>query len=152
MNEPSIFFLVFLFRSRTESPQLDCSVIYKLLIETEYIMAHYHSEALYQINGRLQTLNNLSDKHFEEKYFCRRRIEELQELIVAESSKYMKEYYENELQRAEKKLEKLNQIPKKQILNDNETLLDKALKKLVDNKIKNLKLILKKRRQSIFRV
>jgi hypothetical protein len=64
--------------------------------------------------------------------------------IAAESSDYMMEYLEKRLLYEKEKLEKLNQIPKQAILPDNETLLDETLKKLVDKKIKNLKLILKK--------
>ena len=49
-----------------------------------------------------------------------------------------------DLQHAKEELEKLNQIPKQTALPENETLFDETLKKLVDKKIKKLKLILKK--------
>jgi hypothetical protein len=119
-------------------------LIDECLVETEYLMAHYHSQALYQLNGRLQTLHNIDDKLYDEKDFRQRGINGLQKQIEAESSDYMKEYLENRLQREKEALEKLNQIPKQATYPDNETLLDEALKKLVDKKIKNLKLILKK--------
>ena len=119
-------------------------LIDECLVETEYLMAHYHSQALYQLNGRLQTLKNIDDKLFDEKDFRQRRIDGLQKRIETESSAYMKEYYVKDLERAKDELEKLNQIPKQPTLPDNETLLEETLKKLVDKKIKNLKLILKK--------
>ena len=119
-------------------------LIDECLVETEYLMAHYHSEALYQLNGRLQTLKNIDDKLFDEKDFRQRRIDGLQKRMEAESSDYMKDYYVKDLQRSKDELEKLNQIPKQPMLPDNATLFDETLKKLIDKKIKNLKLILKK--------
>jgi hypothetical protein len=119
-------------------------MIDECLVETEYLMAHYHSEALYQLNGRLQTLKNIDDKLFDEKNFRLREIDYLQKRIEAESSGYMKEYYEKDLQRNKEELEKLSRNPKQPTLPDTETLLDEVLKKLADKKIKNLKLILKK--------
>ena len=126
-----------------EKAQLQ-KLIDECLVETEYLMAHYHSQALYQINGRLQTLKNIDDKLFDEKDFRQRRIDSLQKRIETEDSDYMKEYYVKDLQRAKEELEKLNQISKTATHPDNETLLDETLKKLVDKKVKNLKLILKK--------
>lgn len=119
-------------------------LIDECLVEAEYLMAHYYSQALYQLNGRLQTLHNIDDKLYDEKYFRQRRIEDLQKQIASESSDYMKEYLEKGLIREKEALEKLNQIPKQATLPDNETLLDETLKKLIANKIKNLKLVLKK--------
>ncbi|HJR99396.1 MAG TPA: hypothetical protein VJ780_00560 [Flavobacterium sp.] len=119
-------------------------LIDECLVETEYLMAHYHSQALYQLNGRLQTLHNIDDKLYDEKYFRQRGINGLQKQIDAENSEYMKEYLENRLQREKEELEKLNQIPKQATLPYNETLLDETIKKMIDKKIKNLKLILKK--------
>jgi hypothetical protein len=104
-------------------------LIDECLLETEYLMAHYHSEALYQLNGRLQTLHNINDKLYDEKGISQRRINGLQKRIETEPTDYMKEYYEKNLQRAKEELEKLNQIPKQATLSDNETLLDETLKK-----------------------
>jgi hypothetical protein len=119
-------------------------MIDKCLLDTEYLMAHYHSQALYQLNGRLQTLKNIDDKLFDQKDSTQRRIAGLQKRIEVESSDYMKEYYVEELQRAKEELEKLNRIPKTATLPNNENLLNETLEKLVNKKIKNLKLMLKK--------
>lgn len=119
-------------------------MIEECLLETEYLMAHYHSQALYHLNRGLQTLKNIDDKLFDEKDSRQRRIDGLQKQLEAESSDYMKQYYVEELQRAKEEFEKLNQIPKPATVPDNESLLDETLKNLVDKKIKNLKLILKK--------
>ena len=113
------------------------------IAETEYLMAHYHSEALHQLNGRLQTLNNIEDKLYDEKESRQRWIDGLQKQIEVESLTNMKEYLEKRLQHEKEALERLNQTPK-QATPSHETLLDETLKKLVDKKIKNLRLVLKK--------
>jgi hypothetical protein len=113
------------------------------IAETEYLMAHYHSEALHQLNGRLQTLNNIDDNLYDEKESRQRWINDLQKKIEAESLTNMKEYLEKRLQHEKEALERLNQTPK-QATPGHETLLDETLKKLVDKKIKNLRLVLKK--------
>jgi len=119
-------------------------LIDECLVDTEYLMAHYHSEALHQLNRRLQTLNNIDDKLYDEKDFLRRRINGYEKRMGTESSEYMNEYFEKDLQRAREALEKLNQIPKQPALSDNVTLLNETLKKLVERKVKSLKLFLKK--------
>jgi hypothetical protein len=53
-------------------------LIDECLIETEYLLAHYHSQALYKLNGRLQTLQNIDDKMYDEKVFRQRGIAGLQ--------------------------------------------------------------------------
>ena len=119
-------------------------LIDEYLAETDYLLAHYHSQALFQLNGRLQTLKNIDDKLFDQKDFKRRLIDTLQIQVENESSEFMKEFYLNDIQRIKKELECLNQISKSEKLSSNEILLDETLKKLLNSKIKNLKLILKK--------
>ncbi len=114
------------------------------LLEAEYLMAHYHSEALHQLNAKLRTLNNIDDKLYDEKYFRFRKINGLEKLMETDSSDYMNEYYITELRQAREALAKLNQTPKQVTIPENLTLFDETLKKLVEKKIKNLKLILKK--------
>ena len=119
-------------------------LINKCLAEKEYLLAHYHSEALFQVNGRLQTFKNIDDKLHDEKDFRQRGIEDLQKQIESGSSDYVKAYLEKMLLREKEELERLIQISKPSALPDNETFLDKTLKKLVDKKIKNLRLTLNK--------
>jgi hypothetical protein len=119
-------------------------LIAQCLGDMEYLMAHYHFQALSRLNGRLQTLKNIDDKLFDSKYFRQERIDRLQKQMETESSDYMKSYYLKELQRAKEELEKLSQIPKPATASAQETLLDEMLKKLMGRKVKNLKLILKK--------
>lgn len=112
--------------------------------EGEYLLAHYHSEALYQLNGRLQILNNIDAKLFDEKAIKQSGIIHLQELLKSENSDYMIEYLEKELRHKTEELEKLKQVSKQPAIPENEDLLDETFEKLIAQKIKNLKLILKK--------
>jgi hypothetical protein len=118
--------------------------IEEYLLETEYLMAHYHSKALDQLNSRLQTLHNIDDNLYDAKYFKKRTIDLLQKQLKTGVSDLMKEYYIENIQSEKEELERLNQIPKKITLSDSNTLLDLTLRNLVDKKNKNLKLILKK--------
>lgn len=118
--------------------------ITEYLQEGEYLMAHYHSEALYQLNGRLKTLYNIDDKLFDEKNLKQRIIDNIQRRVETESSDYMKEYYIKEIQLAKEELEKLNLIPQKAMYLNNASLLNETLEKLLNKKVKNLKLILNK--------
>ena len=119
-------------------------LIKECLADEEYLMAHYHSSALYQINGRLQTLNNIDDNFYDDKQYKISRINILEQQIENTDSGYMKEYYFKELLKTKEELEKLKQIPIKVQQQDTHLILDKALVDLLDKKIKNLKLFLKK--------
>ena len=97
------------------------ALIDECLVEKEYLMAHYHSQALYQLIRRLQTLRNIGDTLFDEKDYWQRRIDDLQKRIKAESSDYMKEHCVNELQWVKERLEKLNQTSKPETFPGSET-------------------------------
>lgn len=112
-------------------------------LENEYLMAHYHFKALIRVNHRLQILNNIEDKHFGAKESLKRRILFCQNQMELERSELMKEYYLKDIQFALAELEKLNEIGKSST-HVNDSLLDDALQKLLNKKISNLKLILKK--------
>ena len=119
-------------------------LIDECLVETEYLMAHYHSEALYQLNGRLQTLHNIDDKLYDEKSYKLNRIKGLEKHIATEASDLMKEYYSKDILKAKEELEKLNEIHNQQTQPKDPSLLDEVLQRLIQKKIKNLKLILKR--------
>lgn len=119
-------------------------IIDNYLEETEYLMVHYHTKALNQINRKLQTLNNLDDKLFDEKYFRQNMIERLEKRVEEEPSDYMKEFFIKQIRQTKQEIENLNLIPQKETLAENKNLLDHTLEKLMDNRIKKFKLILKK--------
>ena len=119
-------------------------LIKEYLSESEYQMAHYHSNALAQIGSRLQTLHNIEDNLYDDKQWIQRRITILENEIETGDKDYMKEFYSKQLLKEKAALEKLNQTPNNRLLSDAPSLFDNVLDRLVDKKVKNLKLILKK--------
>jgi hypothetical protein len=113
--------------------------------EEEYQLAYFHQRALYQLNGRLQTLRNINDKFHDEKSFISDRISNLEKRMGTESSDVMNDYYLKELERAEEELEKLIRRSDKADTTDDKLILDKALSDLVDRKIKSFTLVLKRK-------
>jgi len=112
--------------------------------EEEYQLAHFHQRALYQLNGKLQTLKNINDKFHDEKSFISRRISNLEKRIGGESSAAMIEYYLKEIESAKKELEKLIYQSNKTDSTEDKLILNKALSDLIDKKVKSIKLILKR--------
>lgn len=124
-------------------------IIKNYLKEQEYLPAHYHSEALALLNKKIQTLNNLNDQHFDLKFFKNNWMEHYKKSIQKEDSEFMKEFYQKELQKVEKELEDLNQLPK---TNESyQPVLNDILIRLINNQIKNVTLILNKKDQLAFK-
>lgn len=114
------------------------------LKDDEYQLAHFHQQALYQLNGRLQTLQNIDDIFYDEKSHKQRRITALEKRLEEASSDDWKEYLNKDLQRHKEELEKLNQSSQNKTASENENIVDKTILDLVERKIKGFKLILKK--------
>jgi hypothetical protein len=112
--------------------------------EEEYQLAHFHQEALYQLNRRLQTLKNIDDKHYDEKYFKQNIIKSLEERLNSESSEYMREFLTQELSKKKEELTRLNEHPVQPNDSGDKLILDEVLSKLLERKVRSFKLILKK--------
>ncbi|HMF71955.1 MAG TPA: hypothetical protein VK616_10795 [Flavitalea sp.] len=97
--------LITLYEDEKCRPQ---KLIDECLQESEYLMAHYHLQALYILNGRLQTLNNIANKYYDKKDSRKRTIGFLEERIESEGSDDMREYYKNVLRLAKEELDSLN--------------------------------------------
>ncbi|MES2777818.1 MAG: hypothetical protein V4722_26800 [Bacteroidota bacterium] len=119
-------------------------LIRECISESEYLFAYYHSEALYQLSGKLQTLHNIEDKLYDEKEFRKRIINAFERRAETDGSNNMRECYDKVVELTKEELRLLNLIPKVETFPGVETLLDESLAKLLDKKIKDLKLILKK--------
>ncbi len=119
-------------------------LITECLAEKEYLHAHYHSNALYQLNGKLQTLHNIDDNLYDEKQFKLERIFLLEKELAETQYECLKEFYSEELLRAKEDLEKLQQRQSRVEDEVPASLLDDILQRFLDNKVKNVKLILKK--------
>jgi hypothetical protein len=114
------------------------------LKDDEYQLAHFHQQALYQLNGRLQTLQNIDDIFYDEKSHKQKWITVLEKRLEEATSDDWKEYLNKDLQRHKEELEKLNQSSQNKIASENENILDKTILDLLERKIKGFKLILKK--------
>lgn len=124
--------------------------IKECLAGEEYLLAHYHSNALYQLNGQLQTLRNIDDGLYDAKQLLMKRIDILEKQNNQLDPGHLKEYLSKELIKAKESLEKLNQAPSKTIRERKSLtpVLDGILHRLLYKKVKKVKLVPKKRTTS----
>ncbi len=125
--------------------------IKEFLAESDYLAAHYHSQALYRLNHQLYTLRSIDDKLYEQKFFREHRIEGLKRMVENEKFAHARDFFEQEILNTLKEIEDLNKTPSQEISKDDETILEQALKDLIDKKIKNFKLILNKKNNLLLR-
>jgi hypothetical protein len=119
-------------------------LIDECLKDDEYQLAHFHQQALYQLNRRLQTLQNIDDIFYDEKSHKQRWISVLEKRLEEANSGDWKEYLNKDLQRHKEALEKLNQSSQSKISSESENIFDKTILDLIERRIKGFKLILKK--------
>ena len=112
--------------------------------EEEYQLAYFHQRALYQVTGMLQTLNNLNDRLYDEKSSRRNAIEGLEKRLESEELEGMKDYYIQKLSRQREELNRLNQQASQISTFENTGILDEVLKNLLDRKLKEVRLVLRK--------
>ena len=120
------------------------ALINECLQESEFLMAHYHSNALFQLNQKLYTLKSIDDKYFNQKNFLQLEIGRWQQELDAEPIEALKEHYRKNLHRLISEIEKLDMESGYPGTAGNEHDLDEVISKLLQGKIKNLKLILKR--------
>jgi hypothetical protein len=109
--------------------------------EQEFLNAHFHSEALGQINRRLQTLKNLDDELYHKKYFLERVIENLRKQLQEETADNLKSMTNRLIDDKEKELNDLNQTPKKQKNDNGKSHLRDYLNHFVKGRIRGLRII-----------
>lgn len=115
------------------------------LADQEYLMAHYHSRALFQVNRRLQTLHNINDPLYDRKSSLQRSIHGLQKRFASETNTSLKNFYQEQISNEEKELEKLSQFQLPAITDGKKPLLRQTLERLLEKEIKNLELVLHQR-------
>jgi hypothetical protein len=108
--------------------------------EWEYEYAHFHAQAVFQVNGKLQTLYSLQDRRHQEKSMKQNSLRYLEERIQAETSGYMQEGLLKILEQKKKELEKLNQVSEP--VNDDSSVFGKVLNSLLERKIEGFTLFL----------
>jgi hypothetical protein len=87
--------------------------------EQEFLSAHFHSEALGQVNRQIQTLKNLDDKLYDKKFFLGKVIENYKKLLKEETADNSKSIINRFIDEKEKELSDLNQIKKQKEGNGN---------------------------------
>lgn len=113
------------------------------LTEKEYLMAHYKSEALFQVNSRLQKLHNLEDPLYDQKEYLQRELKRYQSELASEPESNMKDLLNRWRIEAEEELEKLHHVSLEKIPSSvPQTFFDETLERLLKKEIKNLKLVL----------
>lgn len=112
--------------------------------EQEFLNAHFHSEALGQINRRLQTLKSLDDDLYDRKYLLATEIENLKKRLEVESTDQVQSMIRKFIDDKEKELSELNQVPKKHKGVNGESQLRHYLEQFVKGKIRRLRIVLSK--------
>ena len=112
--------------------------------DQEFLSAHFHSEALGQINRQLQTLKNLDDELYDKKYFLEIGIENVRKRLKEETSDKFKSVLNRHIEEKEKELHRLNQIPKRQRAINGKSHLQDYLEQFVKGKVRGLRIILSK--------
>jgi hypothetical protein len=120
--------------------------------EQEFLSAHFHFEALGQINSRLQTLKNLDDELYDKKFFLGTGIENLRKRLKVEPDDHLKTLISRFIPDKEKELNELNQIPKKQKNINSKSHLRDYLDQFVRGKVRGLRIILSKKDNSIIEI
>ncbi|MEO7990061.1 MAG: hypothetical protein ABI663_10995 [Chryseolinea sp.] len=106
----------------------------------EYLIAHFHSEALGYVNRRLQTLRNLDDKNFDSKKMIKSMIKRAHMQLGVERPEKFKDYIKKEIEKHEWELQELNQQGKVTAL-ESQVLIG-HLESLISNKIKGVRIFL----------
>ncbi len=112
------------------------------LKEEEYQVAYYNQRALYQLNGRLQTLHNIEDPYYDEKMGQKRLIASLEKRLVDTNSDAEKNYLIKKLQDYKEAVNKLNESTSEKAKTGNENILENSITDLLEKKIKSFRLIL----------
>ncbi|MFN7489053.1 MAG: hypothetical protein ACK5QK_04950, partial [Chryseotalea sp.] len=94
----------------------------------EYLMAHYHSEAIGLVNRKLQTLRNLDDKNYDSKKMISRLIRQSELQLEQEYPDRMKDHFKKEIEKLKLELEELEKrekvsVRKSVILSENLNLV-----------------------------
>ena len=112
--------------------------------DQEYLFAHFHFEALGQVNSQLQTLKNLDDELYDEKNSRLMAIERIR--LTLDSGKYdvPREFFEKHLERNQKELQKLNEIPKSLKHHIGDNVLDNHMNLLLKRKLRAFRIVLMK--------
>jgi hypothetical protein len=112
--------------------------------EQEFLSAHFHTEALGQIDRQLQTLKNLDDELYDKKYCLEMGIENSRKRLIEETDDKFKSIMNRFIEEKEKELYELNQTPKRQRDINGKRHLPDYLEQFIKGKVKGLRISLSK--------
>jgi hypothetical protein len=112
--------------------------------DQEYLFAHFHSEALRQVNSQLQTLKNLDDVLYDEKNSKLETIERLKKLLETGKSDRIGEYLNEQIRVYYEDLQKLNEITPAPRQESTQHILNNYFNLLFEHKIRVFRLVLNK--------
>ena len=110
--------------------------------DQEFLFAHFHFEALGQVNSQLQTLRNLEDELYDEKNSKLMGIENLKRGLERETSDRFREYMSRMIEANQKELQRLNEIPKTHKQESGDHVLDRHIELLLKRKLRVFRMIL----------
>lgn len=110
--------------------------------EWEYQMAHFHTQALFQVNSQLQILHTLQDRGYNKKHWKEERIRSLENQLSRGAPDYMHDYLTQSLQKEKEELENLNKDQDPVIDPPNGGVWAETLNSLLAGKIKGFTLFL----------
>jgi len=120
------------------------TLINDALKDEEYQIAYFHQNALFVLNGQLQTLNNLADKYFDQKESIRNFSKYFESQINEETREHFIKYYRDQVDNYNKQLEDLNNISTAADPIPDNKFIDRLLAKLTTREINGFKLVLNK--------
>lgn len=112
--------------------------------DQEFMLAHFHFQALRQVNRQLQTLNNLNDDLWDKKNFLLMGIENLKNQLEKETSVRFREYINKLIEANQKELDRLIGTSKVYREKKDGCLIDKHIELLVGAKLRAFRIILMK--------
>ena len=113
--------------------------------EQEFLSAHFHFEALGQVNRQLQTLKNLDDELYDKKHFLEIRIKNAKKRLKDETDDFLRSISNRSIEDNQQKLHELNQTPKRQRDINKKSLLPEYLQQFTKRKVAGLRIVLSKK-------
>lgn len=110
----------------------------------DYLLAHYHQKALFDVEKSIRTLSRLGDSHYDEKQFYLTFIDKLKEDIKTTGSEDRKKDLLEMLQVYQERFDKLTSPVSQEKSESNTGLLETTLSNLISKKVKSFKIIFNK--------
>lgn len=129
-----------------EQLQTESATLQRLIREAvktgEYLVAHYHAEALAQVGKQLQTLKNIDDKLYEQKKTVRALLRYAQETLKKDYPDAFKKYLEKRISEHNDELAKLDSRGKVPAVQSE--ILEQHLQMLLHKEVRYVRIILRK--------